>query len=245
MKRYKITVSYLGTNFCGWQIQKNGRSVQAELEQAFGKLFGQKTAVTGSGRTDAGVHATGQVAHFDAETSIPAEKIPFAVNTVLPEDVRVLFCEVAPEDFHARFQAKEKTYVYSLYISPHINPLKNATAEHIPVKLNLEDMKKAASQIVGTHDFKCFEATGSTVKNTVRTVKKVEITEEDGEIKISVTGNGFLYNMVRIIAGTLVDVGKGKIACGTISDVISSGDRTRAGKTLPAKGLCLLSVEYR
>ena len=209
MKRYKITVSYLGTNYCGWQTQKNGTSVQSVLENAFSKLFGAKTAVTGSGRTDAGVHALGQVAHFDAETSIPAEKIPFAINTMLPEDVRVLSCEEVSPDFHARFQAKEKTYVYKLYLSPHLNPLKNATAENICVPLDFAEMEKAARFIEGTHDFRCFEASGSSVKDTVRTVEKVEIIKNGEDVEIRVTGNGFLYNMVRIIAGTLVDVGKG------------------------------------
>ena len=221
MKRYKITVSYLGTNYCGWQTQKNGTSVQSVLENAFSKLFGAKTAVTGSGRTDAGVHALGQVAHFDAETSIPAE------------------------NFHARFQAKEKTYVYKLYLSPHLNPLKNATAENICVPLDFAEMEKAARFIEGTHDFRCFEASGSSVKDTVRTVEKVEIIKNGEDVEIRVTGNGFLYNMVRIIAGTLVDVGKGKIAANDVEDIIKSGDRVRAGKTLPAKGLTLYSVKYK
>lgn len=245
MKRYKITVSYLGTNYCGWQTQKNGTSVQSVLENAFSKLFGAKTAVTGSGRTDAGVHALGQVAHFDAETSIPAEKIPFAINTMLPEDVRVLSCEEVLPDFHARFQAKEKTYVYKLYLSPHLNPLKNATAENVCVPLDFEKMEKAARFIEGTHDFRCFEASGSFVKDTVRTVEKVEIIKNGEDVEIRVTGNGFLYNMVRIIAGTLVDVGKGKIAANDVEDIIKSGDRVRAGKTLPAKGLTLYSVKYK
>ena len=245
MKRYKITVSYLGTNYCGWQTQKNGVSVQSVLEDAFSKLFGHKTAVTGSGRTDAGVHALGQVAHFDADTSIPAEKIPFAKNTMLPEDVRVLSCEEAESDFHARFMAKEKTYVYRLYLSPHLNPLKNATAENVCVPLDFAEMERASRHIEGTHDFRCFEASGSSVKDTVRTVKKVEIIKNGEDVEIKVTGNGFLYNMVRIIAGTLVDVGKGKIRADEVEDIIKSGDRTRAGKTLPAKGLTLFSVKYR
>ncbi len=245
MTRYKITVSYLGTNYCGWQTQKNGESVQAVLERAFSELFGADTAVTGSGRTDAGVHAIGQVAHFDAETSIPANKIPFAVNTTLPEDIRVTACEIVDDKFHARFCAKEKTYVYRLYIAPHSNPLKSATAAHIPVRLDIDAMQRAARQIEGTHDFKCFEAAGSTVKNTVRTVKEVKIEVNGEDIAVYVTGNGFLYNMVRIIVGTLVDVGKGKIAADDVADIITSGDRTRAGKTLPAQGLCLVSVIYK
>lgn len=245
MKRYKITLSYLGTNYCGWQNQKNGVSVQQVVEEAFTKLFAEKTAVTASGRTDAGVHAEGQVAHFDAETTIPADKIPFAVNTLLPEDIRVLSCEQASEGFHARFGAKEKTYKYRLYVSPHLNPLKNNIAERITAKPNIGEMKRAAGIIVGKHDFKCFEAAGSAVKNTVRTVKKIEIDAEGSDIRISVTGDGFLYNMVRIIAGTLVDVGNGKINADDVEKIILSGDRTLSGKTLPAKGLTLISVEYK
>lgn len=245
MKRYKITLSYLGTNYCGWQNQKNGVSVQQVVEDAFTKLFAAKTSVTASGRTDAGVHAEGQVAHLDADTTIPAEKIPFAVNKMLPEDIRVLSCEQTSDDFHARYGAKEKTYKYCLYVSPHINPLKNGTAERIGVKLNIAEMKRAAEAIVGKHDFKCFEAAGSSVKNTIRTVKKIDIAAEGNDITVSVTGDGFLYNMVRIITGTLVDVGKGKINADDMEKIISSGDRTLSGKTLPAKGLTLISVEYK
>ncbi len=242
--RYKITVSYLGTSYCGWQNQKNGESVQEILEKAFFKLFQNKVSIYASGRTDAGVHAEGQVAHFDAETSIPAEKIPFAVNTLLPEDVRVLACEAVDENFHARFCAKRKTYEYRLYQSPHISPLENITAEQVCGSLDIEAMKKAAKYIEGKHDFKCFEATGSKIIDTVRTIYGVEILTDNNKITISVTGNGFLYNMVRIIAGTLVDVGKGKLSAEAIPEIILKKDRTLAGKTLPAKGLCLKSVKY-
>ena len=244
MKRYKITVSYLGTNYCGWQTQKNGTSVQSVLENAFSKLFGAKTAVTGSGRTDAGVHALGQVAHFDAETSIPAEKIPFAINTMLPEDVRVLSCEEVSPDFHARFQAKEKTYVYKLYLSPHLNPLKNATAENICVPLDFAEMEKAARFIEGTHDFRCFEASGSSVKDTVRTVEKVEIIKNGEDVEIRVTGNGFLYNMVRILTGTLVAAGTGAMTTADVMQVLEQKDRKLAGPTAPAQGLFLQQVKY-
>ena len=244
MKRYKITVSYLGTNYCGWQTQKNGTSVQSVLENAFSKLFGAKTAVTGSGRTDAGVHALGQVAHFDAETSIPAEKIPFAINTMLPEDVRVLSCEEVSSDFHARFQAKEKTYVYKLYLSPHLNPLKNATAENICVPLDFAEMEKAARFIEGTHDFRCFEASGSSVKDTVRTVEKVEIIKNGEDVEIRVTGNGFLYNMVRIITGTLLEVGKGDYPPEKVKEILAAKDRKMAGATARPEGLTLVQIRY-
>lgn len=242
--RYKITVSYLGANYCGWQNQKNGISVQEVLEKAFEKLFQKKTTLHASGRTDAGVHAEGQVAHFDMQTSIPPDKIPYAINTFLPDDIRVLSCEVADENFHARFSAKRKTYEYRMYLSPHINPLKNITAEQVIGELDLDAMRKAAKFIEGTHDFKCFEASGSKIIDTCRTVYAVEISDDQNDIVISVTGNGFLYNMVRIIAGTLVDVGRGKIAPEDILDIISKKDRTLAGKTLPAKGLCLKAVDY-
>ncbi|MEG1790968.1 MAG: tRNA pseudouridine(38-40) synthase TruA [Clostridia bacterium] len=239
-----ITVSYLGTNYCGWQAQKNGVGVQSVLEQAFSKLFDKKTTLYGSGRTDAGVHARGQVAHFDADTPIPYDKIPYAVNTLLPSDIRVLDCRQVPDDFHARFSAKRKTYLYSIYCSPHGNPLIDATAEQITAKLNIVSMANAAKALEGKHDFKCFEATGSNVKDTIRTVYSAEVFEDNGQIVISITGNGFLYNMVRIIAGTLVEVGRGKLQVDDIAAIIKSGDRKRAGKTLSAKGLCLLKVEY-
>ncbi len=271
--RYKAVISYLGSGYVGWQRQLNGLSVQQALEEALEKVFGAPTHATASGRTDAGVHAEGQVIHFDAETSIPAEKIPFAVNAVLPDDISMLLCEEASEDFNARFCAKRKTYAYRLYLSRHRRPLLDPTHEHIPVPLDLAAMREAAKEIEGTHDFKCFEAAGSVIKNTVRTVYSVNISagtlpivplaslpseladvpmflnlttgeEFNCTVDISVTGNGFLYNMVRIIAGTLVYVGMGKLSVEDVRKAILSKDRTLAGKTLPAKGLHLIEVRY-
>lgn len=242
--RYAAVVEYKGTNYCGWQRQENGLAVQEVLEKAFSDLFGAPTAVTASGRTDAGVHALGQVVHFDAQTSIPTDKIPFAVNTTLPEDVRVTSCVVAPDDFNARFDAKRKTYAYHVYFSRHLHPLKSDYATQITTPLDLSAMRRAAEYVVGEHDFACFEATGSVVKSTVRTIYELRLDEENGEIVIRVTGNGFLYNMVRILAGTLVYVGVGKLSPEDVRDILLSGDRTRAGVTLPAAGLCLERVEY-
>lgn len=261
--RYRAVISYFGANYVGWQRQLNGLSVQEVLENALSKTFDAPTQATASGRTDAGVHALGQVVHFDAETSIPPEKIPFAVNSALPDDVSMLFCEPAAEDFNARFSAKRKTYCYKLYVSKHRLPVFEQTHEHIVLPLDINAMREAAKRIEGTHDFKCFEASGSVIKNTVRTVYGIEIKQtaiplpcslsEDGltadgngacELEIFVTGNGFLYNMVRIIAGTLVYVGLGKLSPVDIADIIDSKDRTRAGKTLSAKGLHLVSVYY-
>lgn len=269
--RYIAVISYFGANYVGWQRQINGLSVQEVLEKALSKALGQNVQATASGRTDAGVHALAQVIHFDAETSVPTEKIPFAVNTYLSNDVSVLSCEVAPEGFHARFQAKRKTYCYKLYLSRHRRPVLEQTHEHIAVPLDYSAMRDVADLIVGEHDFKCFEATGSIIKNTVRTVYSAdifvlplecvhgvcannancpdEIAPKDGKlydciIEISVTGNGFLYNMVRIIAGTLVYAGMGKLSAADARRAIALGDRTLAGKTLPAKGLHLVKVVY-
>lgn len=256
--RYRAVISYYGANYVGWQRQLNGLSVQEVLEKALEKTFGAPTSATASGRTDAGVHALGQVVHFDADTSIPTDKIPFAVNTHLPDDVSMLSCEIAPENFNARFSAKRKTYCYKIYVYKHRLPVLELDHEHITYPLDLDKIRQAAKIIEGTHDFKCFEASGSVVKNTVRTVYSVDVVTRpfdnatvradgkffDGELLISVTGNGFLYNMVRIIAGTLVYVGIGKLTPQDVSAALTGGDRTMAGKTLGAKGLTLMSVQY-
>ena len=269
--RYRAVISYFGERYVGWQRQLNGLSVQEVLENALEKVFGVPTQATASGRTDAGVHAEGQVVHFDADTSIPVDKIPFAVNTELPSDVSMLYCEETYLNFNARFSAKRKTYRYSLYLSKHPHPMLEPTHEHIVQPLDFAAIKEAAKIIEGEHDFKCFEASGSAVKSTVRTVYNISVDarpidrvqtlqsdEEtdnltaffdetkafDCEITISVTGNGFLYNMVRIIAGTLVYVGLHKLTPEDVRYIIETGDRKRAGKTLSAKGLCLERVVY-
>lgn len=268
--RYRAIISYCGTRYVGWQRQLNGLSVQEVLEKALSKTFGTPTSATASGRTDAGVHAEGQVVHFDCETSIPTDKIPYAVNANLPDDVSMLYCERTSDDFNARFCAKRKTYCYKTYLSAHRLPMLEPTHEHIVVPVDLDKMIEASKYIEGTHDFKCFEASGSIVKNTVRTVYSIEITHRplphvvgisadsktdnlttqntsslyDSEVCISVTGNGFLYNMVRIIAGTLLYVGIGKLKPSDVAEIIENKDRKRAGKTLGAKGLHLLTVFY-
>jgi len=263
--RYRAIISYYGKNYVGWQKQKNGLSVQEVLEKALSKTFEKEVQATASGRTDAGVHAEGQVVHFDVDTSITEDKIPYAVNTNLPDDVSMLYCEKVDDDFNARFSAKRKTYTYKMYLCQHRLPMFEETHEHIVVPLDIDAMKTAAKYIEGEHDFKCFEAVGSHVVSTVRTVYEVEInvkpleclppTENyngkklDGriinsEVAISVTGNGFLYNMVRIIAGTLYYVGIHKITPEDVKEIIENKDRKMAGKTLAAKGLHLKKVEY-
>lgn len=260
--RYRAVISYFGARYVGWQRQLNGLSVQEVLEKALEKTFGAKTSATASGRTDAGVHAEGQVVHFDADTSIPVDKIPFAVNTHLPDDVSMLSCEVAPDDFNARFNAKRKTYCYKIYLAKHRRPMLEPTHEHVTVPVDIGKIREACKIIEGTHDFKCFEASGSVIKNTVRTVYSIDVSVQDlpcsekreeriqggaifdCELFISVTGNGFLYNMVRIIAGTLLYVGIGKLTPDDVRSILEGGDRKRAGKTLSAKGLHLVSVAY-
>lgn len=252
--RYRAVVSYFGKNYVGWQKQLNGVSVQEKTEQALSAVFGVPTPCTASGRTDAGVHAEGQVIHFDADTAIPPEKIPFAVNTELPRDVSMLSCEPVDDGFNARFSAKRKTYCYKIYVSRHRKPMLEENHAHIVYALDVNAMRECAAVIEGEHDFKGFEASGSVIKNTVRTVYKIDIVAtvraerdgklSDGELEIYVTGNGFLYNMVRIIAGTLVYVGAGKMTREDVEKVLESGDRTLAGKTLPPEGLTLVSVEY-
>ncbi len=250
--RYLLVVQYDGTDFCGWQRQKNGVSVQETLENALFNGLKTRVTVTGSGRTDAGVHATGQVCHFDAEgLTIPAEKIKDAVNPHLPQTVKILSCKVAPEGFHARFSAKEKTYEYTYLFSATDLPLFTRYAAHVNAKVELSRMQNAAKTLLGTHDFKAFCASGSSVKDTVRTVLAAEVTflpftENGGEglLKIAVTGNGFLYNMVRIIAGTLLEIGQGKREESAFTTAIKTGSRKALGKTAQGKGLTLVSVKY-
>ena len=242
--RIVLEIEYDGTDYCGWQIQPNGDTVQEEIELAIEKVTGVRSQVCGSGRTDSGVHAAGQVAHFDTNSSIPPEKFAAAINAVLPNDIKIKRSKQADENFHARFSAKKKTYVYKMYVGEFVSPLKDRYALHIPYKLNVENMQKAANMLIGEHDFKCFLASNSDVKDTVRTIYRSQITFNGDDIEYTVTGNGFLYNMVRIIVGTLLKVGEGKMAPEELNEILSSGDRTKAGATVPARGLTLLSVEY-
>ena len=242
--RIKLTVSYDGTNYCGWQKQKNGISVQETVENAVFAAVGEKVSVIGSGRTDAGVHAKGQVAAFDLAANIPPEKVCKALNTVLPPDVKIIKSELAENNFHPVRSAKRKTYVYSLYKSDVILPLKERYAVMINGKLNVNLMRKAAGVLIGEHDFKSFSSTGGGVKTSVRTLYSLEIKETDDEIKFYVCGNGFLYNMVRIIVGTLVKVGEGKLTETDLKNMLAGGGRKIGGVTYPAKGLCLEKVEY-
>ena len=242
--KVKLTVSYDGTAYCGWQVQPNGVTVQQKIEEAVFSATGEKVRVTGSGRTDAGVHAAGQVAHFETACTIPPEKIFKALNVYLPQDIRVIKSERADDNFHACNCAKKKTYRYSFYQSNVELPLCDRYAVMLDKSPDINLMNKAAQIFVGEHDFKAFCSSGSGAKTTVRTIYNIDIKEDGARLSVSVTGNGFLYNMVRIMVGTLVDVGYGKIPIQAVEEMLSTGNRTLGGTPLPAKGLCLINVEY-
>ena len=243
--RIKLVLGYDGTKYSGWQVQPNGVTIQQILEDALFSLTGERARITGSGRTDAGVHALGQVAHFDTQNeSIPPHKFAKALNTFLPEDIRVFSSEQVSEDFHACTTAKRKTYQYDFYVAQTENPLKERYSVRVDDDLNLQKMQEGASLIIGEHDFKGFCASGSGAKTTVRTIYDLEFKQNGQDLSLIVTGNGFLYNMVRIIAGTLIAVGKGDIEKAQILEILSKGIRPQRIKTLPPKGLKLVSVEY-
>ena len=242
--RVLLTVSYLGAAYVGWQYQENGISVQETLEKAMYKALGQPVRVTGASRTDSGVHALGQRAHFDTLSSIPPERFPFVLNRYLPEDVRVMRGQRVPEDFHARFDAREKTYTYRIYNAPHPSAITHGISWHVPLPLDEKRMDSAVKTILGTHDFAGFAAAGGQAKTTVRQMISASVTRTGPMIEIRIKGNGFLYNMVRIISGTLAAVGLGKTDEGCFSRALSTLDRLQLGVTAPPHGLELTQVRY-
>ena len=245
MRRIRMIVEYDGTGYSGWQRQLNAMSVQEKLEDALRKLTGEKKlTVTGASRTDAGVHAFSQNVHFDTESRIPAEKFPYALHAFLPEDIRVREAFRVRDDFHARFQAKRKQYRYLFYNSPHASALLRNMTAHVMYKLDENLMRKEAENMIGTHDFAPFAASGSEVKDTVRTIYSVSVERKGNIVEMLVEGNGFLYNMVRILAGTLIGVGSGKLAPGAIKRALESGSRLDLGVTAPACGLTLMRIDY-
>ena len=229
----------------GWQKQPNKLNIQGNIEQAIKNVTGENVELFASGRTDAGVHSFGQVANFKTESLIPVEKIPIALNTNLKKSIRIIKAEEVDEKFHSRLSCKKKTYRYVINNSSCESAIYRNLETYIPIKLNINKMKEAAKYFEGEHDFKAFKASGTSSKSSVRTIYKLNIIEkENNRIYIEITGNGFLYNMVRIISGTLVEVGMEKIKPEKIIEIIESKDRSKAGKTLPAHGLFLLNVEY-
>ncbi len=245
MARILLTVEYFGKNYAGWQRQKNALGVQEVLENKLSLVLQQKIILIGSGRTDSGVHALAQKAHFDYDGAFPIKKLAYAVNTTLPWDIRIRQAETVPDDFHAQYSAHSKTYLYKMYLSRTSRPLKELHYARIPYdKIDFAAMKQACGDLVGTHDFKGFSSTGSGIKTTVRTVYSAELCQDGEDITLEICGNGFLYNMVRIIAGTLVWIGIGKLPTTAVKEVLVTQRRTLAGKTFPPQGLYLKEVNY-
>lgn len=244
MKRILLTVEYDGTAYAGWQRQLNGLAVQQVLEEALQRATGQPVTVTGASRTDAGVHAHGQAVHFDTASSIPPEKYPFVLNTMLPRDVRVLSGREVPPDFHARFMTCGKQYTYRIINSRHGSAIRRSTHTHVPVPLDMAPMECAAQTLLGKHDFAAFQASGGTAKTTVRTIHSISLTRHEDEIILTIEGDAFLYNMVRIIAGTLIEIGQHRRGEDAFTRAISSGSRLDLGVTAPAHGLELTRVDY-
>ncbi|MBP3815938.1 MAG: tRNA pseudouridine(38-40) synthase TruA [Firmicutes bacterium] len=254
MKNVLLTIEYDGSAFHGWQEQPGLRTVQGVLQDALSTVLGFDVKVNGTSRTDAGVHALGQCLSFSGEFGIPTENIPLAVNNVLskgrtgggtiPGDIRVLECKEVPLDFHARFDCKKKTYRYVLNQGKP-NVFRRNYCYYVDGPLDVENMERAGKLIEGTHDFACFQSAGGNPReSTVRTVYELKVHKDKEDIVIQVTGDGFLYNMVRIIVGTLVEVGQGKREASDITEIISSGDRSMAGHTAPAQGLYLSKIYF-
>lgn len=242
--RVKLIVAYDGTNYHGWQIQKNALSVEEVLSGALRELTGEPIELAGASRTDSGVHARGNVAVFDTDTRIPPEKIAVAVNQRLPEDIRVMHSEQVEETFHPRYRVSRKTYEYSVTNAKIQLPTKRLYSYFVYIPLDVGRMEEAAELFLGEHDFAGFCSAGSQVKTTVRTIYDIKLFQDGEDIKIRITGNGFLYNMVRIIAGTLIEVGMGRRDCDTVRRAILQADRGLAGPTAPAHGLTLVKIDY-
>lgn len=259
MRRIKLTVSYDGTNYSGWQIQPNAPTIEAQLDKAIKNLTGEELHVIGASRTDAGVHGLGNVAVFDTESTIPPERFSYALNQYLPDDIQIQESIEVEKDFHPRHCNTRKTYEYKIVNTQFQMPTKRLYSWHVSTELDINAMRKAATYLIGEHDFKSFASVHTQAESTVRTIYSIEIITSNsdrnemksennkkhfGDITIRVKGNGFLYNMVRIIAGTLIGVGKGRFDPEYIKEMLEAKDRTKAGETAPPQGLTLVQIEY-
>lgn len=244
MKRIKLTIAYDGTNYCGWQVQPNGITVEEVVNKALKKLTGEDIQVIGASRTDSGVHALGNVAVFDTHTTIPPERISYALNQRLPEDIVIVKSEEVAEDFHPRYCDCSKTYEYHILNTRIPIPTKRLTNYFVSYDLDVEKMRKAAGYLIGEHDFVSFCNVRTDVEDTVRTVTELEILKDGEEITIRISGNGFLYNMVRIIVGTLIRVGRGFYEPKKVKEILEAKDRKAAGVTAPPHGLILAEIRY-
>jgi len=244
LRRIMMTVAYDGTNYCGFQVQPNGITVQEVLNRALTDLLGTETRTIGASRTDAGVHARGNVVVFDTTARMGADKFAFALNTYLPDDVKIQGSREVPPEFHPRYTETVKTYEYRVLNRVFPDPTRRLDSLHWYGSLDLDAMQRAAAHIVGEHDFKSFAAAGYSSGSTIRTICEANLTKEDDLIRFRITGNGFLYNMVRIIAGTLIEVGKGDRDADSIPEILAAKDRACAGATAPAHGLTLIGIRY-
>lgn len=244
MKRVKLIVAYDGTNYSGWQIQPNGITIEQVLNEQLSRFFKEDIKVTGASRTDAGVHSLGNVCIFDTNTRMPAEKISYAINQSLPDDIVVIdSCEVDRE-FHPRFSKSRKTYEYRILNAKFRNPTRRLDTYFYHYPLDVEKMRRAAYYLTGEHDFASFCSANAQSNTTVRTIYDCSVTKSDDIISIRVTGNGFLYNMVRIIAGTLIKIGGSDMEADAMKGIIDAADRGKAGPTAPACGLTMIGIEY-
>lgn len=244
MKRIKLTVAYDGTNYCGWQIQPNGITIEEVLNRKISRLTKEEIRIIGASRTDSGVHAMGNIAVFDTESTIPPERFAYALNQKLPDDIVIINSEEVPSDWHPRYQNCTKTYEYHILNTKLPNPIKRYTTYHVSFPLDERKMQEAAEYLKGTHDFASFCNIRTNVEDTVRTIYSLDIARKEDEIIIRIQGNGFLYNMVRIIAGSLIRVGRGFYTPEKIKEIRNARKRTEAGVTAPPQGLILMQIQY-
>lgn len=245
MRRIRLTVAYDGTDYCGWQIQPNGITIEEVLNRAIRKLTGEEVQVIGASRTDSGVHALGNVAVFDTGAPIPPERMSYALNQHLPKDIVVVRSEEVPPDWHPRYQDQiRKTYEYHIYNAPAPNPLRRRYTSYVSFPLDVERMRQGAAYLIGEHDFASFCNARAQVENTVRKIESLKIERAGDEVVIRVTGNGFLYNMVRIIAGTLIRVGRGFYVPEKVQEILEGRKRTNDSVTAPPEGLVLKEITY-
>jgi tRNA pseudouridine38-40 synthase len=245
LRNIRLKIEYDGARFHGWQTQRGLRTVQQVVAGAIRKVTGETVTLYGASRTDAGVHAEGQVANFRTTSRIPAERLAHAINFYLPEDVSIRDARLVPASFHSQYCAVRKVYRYTAVCSYTPRPLERARAVRIPGVLDLAAMREAAGLLVGRHDFRAFGSEGGRRKSTVRTIESIRVRRRGGRVEIDVTGDGFLYNMVRCIAGTLLRVGRGRVDAAEVGRILREGDRKAAGPVAPPEGLCLLSVTTR
>lgn len=247
MNKYLLTIAYDGTNYVGWQVQPNGLSIQTVVGNALNTILREKTDLTGATRTDSGVHAKGQTAHFQTPAAVNIRQFLYSINALLPADIRVIKMSPVPTDFHARYHAISKTYHYHLWLEPFVDPTQRLYVTHVRKSLDLFCLQEAAALLIGTHDFSAFANhahQGAASKDPVRTLYRIDVVPQIGGIRIEFTGDGFLYKMVRNMVGTLLDVASGTLSLNDMQRAFSARDRRLAGQAAPAQGLFLMEVHY-